>query len=238
MDTTLIDLILDGKYLPAVGAALVLIVGLLRYTLTKLTSTWFSTKFGGYVLAYGAAFALYLGTAWQAGEPADAHIIFAALVAAITSSGLLDHWRDILSVAKKTPPAVGGAVSALLIILGTACTACPGTAPTGGSVTNAVVDCAHGGIDVQDKIDGLIAEMAKFLVGGSPDWTHVEALAVIGGIQVGGCALAQVVDDWITKKSLHDGDAVAQTRLARSTLEDYRTKHAGGASFRTAHGDL
>lgn len=237
-NSTLLDLILDEKYLPAVGVALVAIVGFMRTVLLAKVK-WLQTKIGGYALAYVAALVLYVATALQAETAIDGRLLVTAFVAALMSSGVLDHWRDILDFTKKSPgaAAAGGSVVAILFTM-ISCTGCPGTAPTGGSVITATVNCFNNSPDVQAKIDAEIAEMSKLAFGLTPDWTKVENLAINGGLQVGGCAIAQVVNEWITKKSLGDGDAVAQTKMASATLEHYRSHYANNASFRTARGDL
>src|SRR5882762_3787736 len=151
MSDTLVDLILSGKWLPAVGAALVLLVGAARYGLAKI-SPWFGTKLGGYVLAYVSAFALYLGTAFQSGTPINAHRLLTAFAAALSSSGLIDHWRDIFSVVKKVPAAAGAAASVAIVILVVSCSNCAGTTPSGGSVIASVVSCTAADGDVASRI--------------------------------------------------------------------------------------
>ena len=97
----LLGMLLAGRYLPAVGMALVVGVGLLRSGGVKIWP-WLGTKLGGYVLAYVTTYALYLGTAWQAGSPWDAHLFLTAFAAALGASGVLDHWRDFLGATTKS----------------------------------------------------------------------------------------------------------------------------------------
>lgn len=118
----LLGLLLTGHYLPAVGAALVLGVGLLRAGGGSFWP-WLNTKLGGYALAYVTSYALYLGTAWQSGAPWDAHLLLLAFGAALTASGVLDHWRDVVAAltgSAPLPPAKISAVVLLVLMLGAA----------------------------------------------------------------------------------------------------------------------
>lgn len=232
---TFLDLILSGKYTIAVGMALVAAVGLIRYGLVKL-SPWFGTKLGGYVVAYTAALALYVGTSLQSGEMPSARLILTALAQALMSSGILDHWRDITQAATKSPGASAAAGAAVIFIFAISCA---GTTPTGGSVTNAVVECTLQGQSVTDKIEAVAAEMGAIVLSADPDkWSKIEVIAINDGLTIGGCAISRVVNDWITKKSLGSPTAARETQLAHATMEDYRAKYANHASFRTKNGDM
>jgi len=234
----LIDLLLSGKYIAAVGAGMVLAVGALRYGGAKLWP-WLGTKSGGYVLAYTCSFALYLGTALQSGASVDAHLLLQAVATAVMSSGVLDHWRDLLGAAKKMPATAGVITSIFVALTVISCSDCAGTKPTGGSVIASVIDCAAPGGDILDRIKLEALKMGAIAFG--PDvnkWNEIEVLAVNDGLTIGGCAFAQVVNEWITKKSLSTGSAIAEVHDAKETFEKYRSTYAGGATFKTVSGDL
>jgi hypothetical protein len=103
--SALVRFLENGMSLPAVGAGLVLIVGLLRKWLAGRWP-WFSSKVGGYALAYGATAVVYLGTALEQGQAVSGKLIWMALTAGLTASGVLDHWRDVSVAAKKAVPKI------------------------------------------------------------------------------------------------------------------------------------
>jgi hypothetical protein len=234
------NFLLTGHWLPAIGVALVFVVGLLRMGLPTLWSG-FGTKIGGYAIAYVCAFGLYLGTAFQSGTPISGQLLLSALGAALGASGVLDHWRDILNLSKHLKsPVVTSAVS-ILFVFGVlaSCSDCAGTKPTGGSVITSVVDCTAPGGDLMGRIETEALKMAALAFG--PDlnkWSEIETLAVNDGLTIGGCAFAKVVNDWITKKSLASANSAAEINDAKSVFEKYRVSYAGGATFRSAAGDM
>ena len=71
----------------------------------------------------------------------------------------------------------------------------------------------------------------------------IKGKAIAKGVQVGGCALAELVQDVIgNSPGSTPSTALAQSgagdgALARATLEDFRARIAGGAVFRFANGD-
>jgi len=94
-----------------------------------------------------------------------------------------------------------------------------------------VIDCAH--LDAAT----LKAEMVK-LGALIPDWRAVYTTAVAdiegAGVNVAGCALAEVTQAFLTRKAvpLDDGHG------AHEALERFRAQHTGGSVFRTQDGDL
>jgi hypothetical protein len=112
----LMGLLMQGKYLPLVGGALMLLISALRAGSIALVSTWFKTKLGGYVLGYGGTFAFYLGSAWYSGAPVSGELITMAIAAAILSAGALEHGSDLLKIVKAAPAAATGAAVAMLLI--------------------------------------------------------------------------------------------------------------------------
>lgn len=236
MDTQFIDLILNGEYLPAVGIAMVFVTGLARAGLGWI-HPWFSTKLGGYATAYVVSFSTVFGLELQAGHTPTTRMLMMALSAALVASGVLDHWRDVFSVIKRSPTA---AATTALLVLTLACSAdCAGTAPTPNSVITAVVTCTAPDGDVLRRIETEVIKIGAIVFGNGVDKLHeAEVIAVNDGLVVGGCAFAQVINDWLSKKSLVGAADVAEARQAKTLFESYRAGYAGGATFRTRSGDI
>lgn len=104
----------------------------------------------------------------------------------------------------------------------------------------AVVDCIA---TDRTRIDALIVSFAPLLVGEQPNWSSIEQQAIAAGETIGGCALAEVVQQFLAPPA----SAVLPTRAApnaesglaaRAALEDFRTKHAAGATFHSRLGNL
>ncbi len=229
-ESRVLTLLLTGQYLPAVGAALVLIVGGLRSFLGSKIS-WFKTQIGGYVLAYGTSFVLYVATSLEQSAPITAKLLMMAFVAALTASGVLDHWRDITSAVKKVPPAVGvGATIAIALLGAMSCGSC---GPTTQVVTHDIVVCAESS---SADITALEAQCSAKI----PDWSALEACVVAAvpsvGWKIGGCVIADLAQQFLVKKTA--AQDVTQSNVAHAALEDYRAKYGRGSTFRTAAGDL
>lgn len=109
---------------------------------------------------------------------------------------------------------------------------CPGPGP-GPVVVNAVVDCT---IQNQDQIKSLIAEFQTLLSGQMPDWSAIYQRAKNAGKAIGGCALAEVVQNYLGNRT--SPPPQADSWNAYNTLERFRREEAGNATFRTAKGDL
>ena len=127
-----------------------------------------------------------------------------------------------------------------------ACTACPGAAVR---ATQVIVDCTK---ENQADIERLVLEFRPLLQLESPDWSAVIAAAVASGRNIGGCALAKLVDQYLgglwavnvapsapasVSKAVESGTRTARDELARAQFERYRQEFAGGAIFRTEAGD-
>lgn len=108
---------------------------------------------------------------------------------------------------------------------GASTTACTGIK----SASSAIIDCTKAN---QASIEALILEFRSLLQGNAPDWSAVEARAIAAGETIGGCALAELVTGEAKPAGLRSADQ------GRATLEDFRARAAGGATFRTARGDL
>jgi len=86
------------------------------------------------------------------------------------------------------------------------------------------------------------AEIEKLLTTWSTmpadDWATITGQAVAVGVTIGGCAFAELV----LRRKL-PGDIMARSTApelneGRAAFEDFRSRHAAGATFRTIRGDL
>lgn len=89
-----LEYLLDGRYLPAIGLALIAIVAAARAALASHWS-WFGTKLGGYVLGFGSAALLYVGEALRTGAGLSIGLVAAALAAGWAASGGWEMLRDV-----------------------------------------------------------------------------------------------------------------------------------------------
>lgn len=98
-----------------------------------------------------------------------------------------------------------------------------GPGPVIGQLT---VDCLG---TARPQIDALLGEFKGLLTGGGFDWSAVYQRAKQAGKVVGGCALAELVQFYLGgTRSIEEGDGWK----AHSTLEQFRTTEAGGATFK------
>jgi len=109
---------------------------------------------------------------------------------------------------------------------------CPGPTPV-GPITTAVIDCT---LENQGQIAALIGEFKTLLSGQLPDWSAIYQRAKQAGKSIGGCALSQLVQDYLGNKAAPPPQADSWT--ANNTLERFRREEAGNATFHTAKGDL
>lgn len=121
---------------------------------------------------------------------------------------------------------------ALMISLSATQPSCPGPGPV-GPVVNAVIDCT---VQNQDQISQLIGEFRPLISGDAPDWAAVYQRAKNAGKAIGGCALAQLVQEYLGNRTAPP--AQADSWNAYNTLERFRREEAGNATFKTAAGDL
>jgi hypothetical protein len=124
MTTTpgLLDLLMRGEYLPAIGVALIAFVAVARAGLASHWP-WFGTKLGGYVLGFGTAALLYVGEAWRSGAGLSLGVLTAALGVGWAASGGFEMIRDIVASWRKKPPSTTVAlVVAFAILVG--CASC------------------------------------------------------------------------------------------------------------------
>lgn len=109
---------------------------------------------------------------------------------------------------------------------------CPGPGPV-PVVVNAVIDCT---VQNQGQITALIGEFKTLLSGQMPDWSAIYQRAKNAGKAIGGCALAQLVQDYLGNRAAPP--PMADSWNANNTLERFRREEAGNATFKTAKGDL
>lgn len=96
----------------------------------------------------------------------------------------------------------------------------------------AVVDCTK---QHAADITALVSEFRPLLQGAAPNWSAVYARAEKAGKDIGGCALAIIVQETSSRKAM---PSQADGTEAHRTLEKFRHEVAGDALFRTEHGDL
>lgn len=231
--TTLLQLIMTGKYMPAVGVGLIIATGLLR-TLLSMQWAWFGTKLGGYALGFGSSFALYIGAAFKSGSGVSVGVLLAALGAAWAASGGWEKFRDILAGLKSKKMAVSASAASIVAIIGLTIAGCSSGCGSVGKhpVVSAIVDC---GKEDQAKLEALALQLSPLVFGGKPNWSAVYDQAVSAGATIGGCVLADLVQTYLGGRMAVPAD---ESWSARNALEKFRADVAGGATFRTAKGDL
>ena len=229
----LLTFLTSGKYLPAIGAALVLAVGLARAGLAKKWA-WFASQTGGYVLAWGSTTVLYVGTSLEQGQLTWA-VAWHALIAGFVASGIYTHWQDLVTAAKKVPPP-GPLPTAILlsIVIGLSFGFAGGCGATPPKPIQDAVDCTKA---AGPQLIGE-EEQCTLMV---PDWAKVESCATAAasraGWDVGTCIVADLVQQYLTSKGAATA-APENTKAAHDLLEKVRAEHAGGKSIKTAHGAL
>jgi hypothetical protein len=122
-------------------------------------------------------------------------------------------------------------VALFAIGLGAPQLSCKGTGP-GPTIVNAVVDCT---VQNQAQITALIAQFKTLLSGQLPDWAAIYVQAKQAGIAIGGCALAELVQDYLSNKTAPPPQADSWT--AAATLDKFRHEVAADATFHTAKGN-
>lgn len=153
-------------------------------------------------------------------------------VTAIAAVKLL--WSPHMPPKKPAHPAYSSID--LLIVLGlfigvVSVAGCRGPGPL-PVVQDAVIDCTAAN---RPQADGLIAELMPLLQLQQPDWHAVYERAKHAGATIGGCALAELVQDYLGGRKTPDND---DGWKARSTLEQFRTSEAGNATYKTHFGEL
>lgn len=193
-------------------------------------------------LAALAAVIIYVGGRFGFDvDPAALDRIFAAFLVYVGAQGVADAGKSAAQVKAVSATTSGSyeaqaavkriantlGIAALFVLGGVAlsATACTGIERAG----SAIIDCTKAN---QGSIEALILELRPLLQGNAPDWGAVEARAISAGETIGGCALVELVSGESKPAGLRSVDH------GRATLEDFRARVAGGATFRTSHGDL
>lgn len=208
MKQTLLDLFTSKKFLAALTAVIIYVAGRFGFDLDPAVLDRIFAAFLVYVGAQGVA---------DVGKSA-------AQVNAVSTSA--PGSIEAQAAVKRIASTLG--VAALIALGGVALastTACTGVEKAG----TAIVDCTKAN---QASIEALILEFRSLLAGQAPDWAAVEARAISAGETIGGCALAELISGSARPATARSVDP------GRATLEDFRARVAGGATFRTARGDL
>lgn len=224
----------SGKGRLAIGAGIVLLVWLLRRHVFKRVP-WFTTQLGGYVASFGTTALLYVGGALGADMAISLDIIADALATGFAASGQHEAARDVVVAARArgahlATMLVIASVSLLAGVVIVSSAAGCGVVQKSGAAP-AVIECTSHA----EEVDAFTAELAALLAGGS-SWRDVYARAKEAGKVIGGCAVAKLVTDYLARPTL--GAPADDRDEARATLERFRAEVAGGATFRTAAGDL
>ncbi len=152
------------------------------------------------------------------------HTLLLASVALFLFALLVLHPR--LGVRRA---AAMGAVALAAVVVLSSVTACGGTHPVGPVIGGAVVDCLGEGRDAIDAVKDALKQI--IFGGGKPDWAAVQHRAWESGKRIGGCAIAEVVQDYLG--GLGVPESAAEGNEANAALESFRTEHADGATFHT-----
>lgn len=229
----------DGHNIMAVGAGLMLLTYGLRFGATKLPAPlgpWFGGMLGGYVLGFGTAALAYVGPALVAGEGLSFGLFAQAIGTGFAASGKWEGLRDLwgklhnggaqptMGIVKKS-----AVVGLLLVIVVASCSGCPGPTP---KPVQDIVDCSKTN---SPEVIAMATECAA-----KPTWSEKEACVVAAlpklGWDVGGCVLADLVQQYLTTKGAAQN--APQSHEAHDALEDYRAKYGHGATFHTKDGNL
>jgi len=97
---TLFAKVQGGEWLPAFGAALMLLVFGARRLLGSFVG-WFNTKLGGNVLAFGISMVMAVATALLAGQPVSVGLVATALGVAWAAGGGWENFKDLLKYVGK-----------------------------------------------------------------------------------------------------------------------------------------
>lgn len=235
-EDTLADLISfarSGKGRLAIGAAIVLLVWLLRKHILHRIA-WFQTQRGGYVASFGTTLLLYVSGGLGAGV-FSVDLIADALATGFTAGHQHELVGDLAAAAKRRAVSAAQVLLVLLTTIGTAGLVVV-TLATAGScgawqksgAGQALIDCT---VQNQVRVEAVGAELKPLVTSG--DWGGFYDRAKDAGIAIGGCAAAQVVQEFLSGRR-----ATPETWKARDTFERFRAELAGGATYRTAQGDL
>jgi hypothetical protein len=230
----LLVLLLQAKYMPLVGAVLVLVVKLLR-TGAGAILPWFSTKAGGYAISILTTFGLYIGGTMQGGGSVDYPLIATALVMTFAAAGGWEAFRDFVMALKGSSNAAKGAATAALVIAGalgtgsaiSGCATAEKIRTHANAAGQAIVECAT--IEkarlTEFTLTLAIVAANDVIKTGKVDWDAMEAAAWGEATAVGQCAFAAYY------AATHPAGETARTLIADPAvvaLERLRSKAGVG----------
>ena len=103
---------------------------------------------------------------------------------------------------------------------------CPGPGP-GPVIGGAVIDCLGAN---RSQIDSILTELSPLLTTGRPDWSAIYQRAKGAGRDIGGCVIAELVQNYLGGTRAPEA---AEGWNAHEALEKFRREEAGGATFKT-----
>lgn len=98
--SSLVGFLTSGKWLPAIGVTLMLVVWGIRSGLASKWAFW-KTCAGGYILGFGVPLALYIGAALQTGTGFSFSLLLSALGATLASAGGWEQVGDLIAKLQK-----------------------------------------------------------------------------------------------------------------------------------------
>lgn len=93
---TVYEALKSGQWMMVFGGVLIAVVFVVRKILSQFIS-WFKTRLGGYVVSFGTAALMTLGTALLAGGAVSLQLMMAAVSAAFVANGGWEALKDVLS---------------------------------------------------------------------------------------------------------------------------------------------
>lgn len=215
----------NGEHLPAVGAGLMLFTWFLRWAHEKLPAPvgpFFQTKLGGYVLGFGTALNVYLGTALIAHQPWTFGLFLQAIGTGFAASG---KWEGLMDVLKK-PPGVSSrlaksttAVLLTALLISPVLTGCDWTKHEVKHAGDVTLDCTKGELA---NLENLAPTLLPLLVGEKPDWKVISAQLEQAGVNVGTCVLASLIDRYTSNLKLATPEGTTE---ANQVFNDLKSKY-------------
>jgi hypothetical protein len=188
----------------AAGAALTLVVWLLRSGLSSKWAFW-QTKLGGYLLGFALPAMSYAGVALSDNQPITLSLVLSALSAGYVAAGGWEHLRDIVTAITKgqggalvqtaappAPPATPAAKppgAARLTLLTAAVLVVAPACSSAQKVEQGAVDCAKTVVE-----QNILANVTSIIEAGAAGWeAALEQLVVQDGEAIIECAVTDVV---------------------------------------------
>lgn len=218
----------------------------------------FGPVWGGMLLAYGVLSQIVKAGFWQqlVGKRAAGTVALLGVLCAVLEAHFgSGSWAGVVVTAiaavkmlinptvtpdpSKTGPVIPKSTLASLLvgsvlIVGSLVASCGGTSPSPvGPVITGTIDCT---IDNGGKIAALIESM-KPQPGHSIDWSVVYQKAKDAGAAIGGCALIQLAQMYLSDPQ-YAATAGSATWTGLDYAEKFRHEEAHDAVFHTKYGDL